>query len=248
MTSLLFSAKPRALYHSSVLLQEGSALAILSALFEDSTTPIDSNAFTSSILPLLESHNEAAQSAAGSPSVLAAVFGLVMGVVQLIVGLSIAAYAINKGFQIVSGLLSGIEIWAEVKKRNAAVALLAAGVVISYTNVIAGGIKAMTTGLQSLANGELSSGIGAVIGGALNLLVAVMVASFAITVTFKVMDKLTGNINEKEEFKNGNVAIGIVYAGILIGVSGLISAGVSGIGGAVTSFLSALLDTFDVFH
>lgn len=200
------------------------------------------------VLPLLETTNEGAQAASTSPSILGAGFGLLMGVVQLIVGLSIAAFAINKGFQIVSGLLSGIEIWAEVKKRNSAVALLAAGVVISYTNVIAGGIKAMTTGLQNLANGELSSGIGAVIGGALNLLVAILVASFAITVTFKVMDKLTGNINEKEEFKNGNVAIGIVYAGILIGVSGLISAGVSGIGGAVTTFLSALLEYFNVFH
>jgi uncharacterized membrane protein YjfL (UPF0719 family) len=179
--------------------------------------------------------------------VLGAAFGLLMGLVQLIVGLSIAAFAINKGFQIVSGLLSGIEIWSEVKKRNAAVALLAAGVVISYTNVIAGGIAAMTTGLQSLVNGELSAGVGAVIGGALNLLVAIMVASFAITVTFKVMDKLTENINEKEEFKNGNIAIGIVYAGILIGVSGLISAGVSGIGASVTSFLSALLEYFNVF-
>ncbi|MCE9596192.1 MAG: hypothetical protein K8S98_18535, partial [Planctomycetes bacterium] len=112
------------------------------------------------VLPLLETTNEGAQAASTGPSILGAGFGLLMGVVQLIVGLSIAAFAINKGFQIVSGLLSGIEIWAEVKKRNSAVALLAAGVVISYTNVIAGGIKAMTTGLQNLANGELSSGIG----------------------------------------------------------------------------------------
>lgn len=199
------------------------------------------------LFPVLAQSNEAAAPAAGQ-SVLGAAFGLLMGIVQLIVGLSIAAFAINKGFQIVSGLLSGIEIWAEVRKRNAAVALLAAGVVISYTNVIAGGIAAMTTGLQNLVNGELSSGIGAVVGGALNLVIAIMVASFAITVTFRVMDKLTQNINEKEEFKNGNIAIGIVYAGILIGVSGLISAGVSGIGASVTAFLSALLDYFDVFH
>ncbi|MCK6449102.1 MAG: DUF350 domain-containing protein [Planctomycetes bacterium] len=198
------------------------------------------------LFPVLAQSNDAAAPAAGQ-SVLGAAFGLLMGIVQLIVGLSIAAFAINKGFQIVSGLLSGIEIWAEVRKRNAAVALLAAGVVISYTNVIAGGIAAMTTGLQNLVNGELSSGIGAVVGGALNLVIAIMVASFAITVTFKVMDKLTQNINEKDEFKNGNIAIGIVYAGILIGVSGLISAGVSGIGASVTAFLSALLDYFDVF-
>ncbi|MBI5432417.1 MAG: DUF350 domain-containing protein [Planctomycetes bacterium] len=203
--------------------------------------------FLTNLFPVLVQANDATHPASSGPNILGALLGLLMGVVQLVVGLSIAAFAINKGFQIVSGLLSGIEIWAEVKKRNAAVALLAAGVVISYTNVIAGGIAAMTTGLQNLVSGELSAGVGAVIGGALNLIVAIMVASFAITVTFKVMDKLTNNINEKDEFKNGNIAIGIVYAGILIGVSGLISAGVSGIGAAVTSFLSALLEYFNVF-
>jgi uncharacterized membrane protein YjfL (UPF0719 family) len=188
-----------------------------------------------------------AQAAAEGPSILGAGLGLLMGVVQLVVGLSIAAYAINKGFEIVSGLLSGIEIWAEVKKRNAAVALLAAGVVISYTNVIAGGIHAMTGGLQSLVDGELSAGVGALIGGGLNLLVAILVASLAITLTFKVMDRLTQNVDEKEEFKNGNIAVGIVYAGILIGVSELISAGVSGIGASVTAFLSAVFDYFHAF-
>ncbi len=187
------------------------------------------------LLPVLPN-----QSTATEPGLLGAGLGLVMAVVQLLVGLFIAAFAINKGFQIVSGLLKGIDIWVEVKKRNAAVALLAGGVVISYTNVIAGGINAMTKGLQNLIGGDISAGVSTVIGGGLNLLVAIVVASFAITVTFKVMDKLTTNIDETDEFKNGNVAIGIVYAGILIGVSGLISAGVSGIGSGVTTFLSAL--------
>jgi uncharacterized membrane protein YjfL (UPF0719 family) len=74
--------------------------------------------------------------------------------------------------------------------------------------------------------------------------VAVGVASFAITVVFRVMDKLTTTIDEKAEFKNGNVAIGAVYCGILIGVSSLVAAGVSGIGSGVSLFLSALVGTF----
>ena len=72
------------------------------------------------------------------------------------------------------------------------------------------------------------------------LVVALIVAGFAISWTFKVMDKLTTNINEKEEFKNNNVAIGIVYAGILVGASDLISAGVAGVSSAVTNALNVV--------
>ncbi len=191
-------------------------------------------------LSVVEQANTAAQGSS-SPGLLGALLGLVLGILQFIVGLAIAAFAINKGFALVSKMLDGLNIWGEVKKRNVAVALLAAGVVISYTNVIGGGIASMTKGLGSLTNMDWSSGVSAILGGVINLVIAILVAGFGISVTFNVMDKLTTDINEKEELKGGNVAIGIVYAGILIGVSGMISAGVSGIGQALTNFFDTLI-------
>lgn len=196
-----------------------------------------------SLFPFLSLFAQAdtAAQASSSQGIVGAGLGLVLGVIQFIVGLSIAAFAINKGFALVSKMLDGLNIWAEVKKRNAAVALLAAGVVISYTNVIGGGIASMTKGLGSLTSMDWGSGVSAIVGGVINLVIAIVVAGFGISVTFNVMDKLTTDINEKDELKGGNVAIGIVYAGILIGVSGMISAGVSGIGQAVTSFLNTII-------
>jgi uncharacterized membrane protein YjfL (UPF0719 family) len=98
----------------------------------------------------------------------------------------------------------------------------------------------MTNGLTSVVSGSFSHGLSALIGGVVNLLVALFVAGFAISWTFKAMDKLTTNINEKDEFKNGNVAIGIVYAGILIGASDLIAAGVAGVSSALTATLNVI--------
>lgn len=192
-------------------------------------------------LTVVEQANTAAQ-ASSSHGLLGSLLGLVLGILQFIVGLAIAAFAINKGFALVSKMLDGLNIWAEVKKRNVAVALLAAGVVISYTNVIGGGIASMTKGLGSLTNMDWSSGVSAILGGVINLVIAILVAGFGISVTFNVMDKLTTDINEKEELKGGNVAIGVVYAGILIGVSGMISAGVSGIGQALTAFFDTIIN------
>jgi uncharacterized membrane protein YjfL (UPF0719 family) len=183
----------------------------------------------------------AAAAPAQESGLLGAALGLVLGVIQFLVGLSLAAFAINKGFALVSRMLDGLNIWAEIKKRNAAVALLAAGVVLSYTTVIGGGIASMTQGLASLASADWSSGVSAIVAGVFNLVIAILVAGFGISVTFKVMDRLTTDIDEKAELRGGNVAIGIVYAGILVGVSGMISAGVSGIGGALTKFLDTLI-------
>lgn len=168
--------------------------------------------------------------------------GLLLGLIQLIVGLSLAAFSITKGLELLSRLLGGLNIWNEIKAKNVSVALLAAGVVISYTRVISGGIDAMTRSLLTLgANGVLNGVIG-LVAGVINLVVAIAVASFAITVVFRVMDKLTKGIDEKAEFRSNNVAIGVVYCGILIGVSALVSAGVTGIGSGVSLFLSALVD------
>ena len=171
--------------------------------------------------------------------VVGALGAVVLGFVQLIVGLSIAAFAITKGLSLLSKLLGGVDIWAEIKKQNLAVALLAAGVVISYCTVIGSGIESMTGALLVLGTDPIG-GITGLVSGVLNLAIAIMVASFAITVVFKVMDKLTIGIDEKVEFANGNIAIGIIYCGTLIGVSGLVANGVKGIGKPIAMLLTAL--------
>ncbi len=186
----------------------------------------------------------AAETAApgGWAAVGGSVGGLLLGVIQLIVGLSLAAFSINKGLQLLSKLLGGLDIWGEIKAKNVAVALLAAGVVISYTRVISGGIDAMTRSLFTLGAGGVLNGVIGLVAGVINLFVAIGVASFAITVVFRVMDQLTVSIDEKAEFKANNAAIGVIYCGILIGVSSLVSAGVTGIGSGVSLFLGAVVD------
>jgi uncharacterized membrane protein YjfL (UPF0719 family) len=185
---------------------------------------------------------QASTSAASAPAtdMKGALIGLALGALQLIVSLAIFTFAINNGLKVVSKMIEGIDIWGEIKKKNIAVALLAAGAVIAYVNVVAGGVESMTSGLTSVVSGSFSHGLSALIGGVVNLLVALFVAGFAISWTFKAMDKLTTNINEKDEFKNGNVAIGIVYAGILIGASDLIAAGVAGVSSALTATLNVM--------
>jgi len=170
---------------------------------------------------------------------------LLMAVIQLAISLTIVAFTINRGFALLSSLLNkagqNLNIWQEIKNRNLAVAMMGAGVVISYCNVIGSGISSMSNVLGNLVHQSLAQSFVGLLSSVVNIVVAIAVASFAITVVFKVMDRLTTDIDEVKELKANNTAIGVVYAGLIIGVSFLVSSGVTSIGLGVNALLGALL-------
>lgn len=195
------------------------------------------------MLSVLLASSEAASEGGKLSAIGGASVGLVASVIQLVVGLTIASFAIKKGLDLLSRLLSDgspFNIWAEIKNRNVAVALLGAAVVFSYCNVIGSGLESVSGVLAGLRDQRLIVSLMGLVGAAVNLAVAIAVASFAITVVFRVMDKFTTDIDEKAEFRNGNAAIGAIYCGILIGVSFLVSSGVSSIGVGVSNLLGAI--------
>ncbi|MEN9361680.1 MAG: hypothetical protein RL095_3215 [Verrucomicrobiota bacterium] len=188
-----------------------------------------------------------------SNGIFAAAAGLLVSVIQVCVGLAIASFSIITGFKILGKLLAkdgkDFDVWPALKNGNNAVALLAAGIVIAYTNVVSTGIKSMSdicgSVLKNLDSADAwKDGVSGFLGAGINLIIALAVASFAITVVFKIMDKLTKDIDENAEFAKGNTAIGILYAGIIIGVSQLVSGAVTGIGKGIGNFFSAILNSF----
>ncbi|MEM3513276.1 MAG: DUF350 domain-containing protein, partial [Thermoplasmata archaeon] len=101
------------------------------------------------------------------------------------------------------------------------------------TQVITSGIRGMTTAITT--NPSLLGFIAALI----SVLIGILLASLGITLAFKALDKLTKNIDETEELNKKNLAVGILIAGILYGVSSMIAAAVSGIGGAIAAAMGA---------
>jgi len=185
----------------------------------------------------------------GEPSACAQLGGgflqLLMAIIQLCIALTIVAFAIKKGFDLLTKLLNkagkSLDLWQEVRNKNVAVALLCAAVVISYCNVIGSGIDSMSNVLGNIASQSIWLSLIGLIAAIINLIVAIAVASFAITIVFKVMDKLTTNIDEVAELKANNIAVGAVYCGLIIGVSFLVSSGVTSIGMGVNAVLDGCL-------
>ncbi len=153
--------------------------------------------------------------------------GLGIGVLQLIVGLVLAIASIYIGLSMFGKFTKGINEEEELKKGNVAVGILMAAIILSIANVVQAGVIGLTSALTT------GFSMNAIIGGVVQLIVAIVLAVVAIYIAINVLDKITKNIDEMEELKKGNVAVAVLMAGVLIAVSFVVQAGVSGIARAI---------------
>ncbi len=63
----------------------------------------------------------------------------------------------------------------------------------------------------------------------LQMLIGIGLSIGAVYVSLRIFDRLTHNLDEWKEMKKGNVAIGILLAGIILSIGIIIESGVSGI-------------------
>ncbi|MFZ2456624.1 MAG: DUF350 domain-containing protein [Candidatus Altiarchaeia archaeon] len=155
------------------------------------------------------------------------IMGVGIGVVQLIVGLILAIASIYIGLSMFGKFTKGIDEEEELKKGNVAVGILQAAIILSIANVVQSGVVGLTGALT------LGFSVNAIIAGVIQLLVGIILAVVAIYMAINVLDKITKGIDEMAEIKKGNVAVAILMAGVLIAVSFVVQAGVSGIARAV---------------
>jgi uncharacterized membrane protein YjfL (UPF0719 family) len=155
------------------------------------------------------------------------ILGIGIGVVQLIVGLVLAIASIYIGLSMFGKFTKGINEEEELKKGNVAVGILQAAIILSIANVVQSGVVGLTGALT------LGFSINAIIAGVIQLIVGLILAVVAIYMAINVLDKITKGIDEMAEIKKGNVAVAILMAGVLIAVSFVVQAGVSGIARAI---------------
>lgn len=177
---------------------------------------------------------------AADPTVSSALLGLVIALVQLAVGLGFAMLAVYAGIRIFDKLTTGIDEMAELRRGNTAIGVLMGAVVIAYATVIAGGVSSLTNVVLSIGNKSLvETGI-ALLGGVINLLIGLGLASFAITMALRIFGKITKDMDEQAELKRGNLAVAFLLAAILFAVATVIAAGVASVGTAISGLGSAL--------
>jgi uncharacterized membrane protein YjfL (UPF0719 family) len=177
---------------------------------------------------------------AAKPDVNTALVGLAVSVIQVLVSLGFAMLAVYAGIRIFDKFTKGIDEMAELKRGNIAIGVLLAAVILSYATVIAGGVGSLTNVVLNIASQSVKASIVALVGGIINLLVALGLASAAIYLALSIFGKITKDMDEEAELRRGNVAVALLLAGILLAVSTVIAAGVASVGTAIGTLGQAI--------
>jgi uncharacterized membrane protein YjfL (UPF0719 family) len=150
---------------------------------------------------------------------------------QLLVGLLLAMGSVYLGIKMFDKLTEGIDEIKELKRGNAAVAILLGAIIFSIANVVESGVYGLTQSVvPGLTTMELSA---ALVIGLVNLALGIVLAILSIYIAISILDKITIDIDEFRELKRGNVAIAIMMAAVILSVSFVIK-------GAVAAMASAL--------
>ena len=174
------------------------------------------------------------------PSLGAASLGLLIALIQLAVSLGFAMLAVYAGIRIFDRLTTDIDEMAELRRGNTAVGILMGAVVIAYATVIAGGVASLTNVVLGIAGKTIIQTIIALVGGLINLLIGLGLASVAITMALRIFGKITKEMDEQAELKRGNVAVAFLLAAILFAVATVIASGVASVGAAISNLGAAL--------
>ena len=177
---------------------------------------------------------------ATQPSLGGASLGLLIALIQLLVSLGFAMLAVYAGIRIFDKLTTGIDEMAELRRGNTAIGILMGAVVIAYATVIAGGVASLTNVVIGIGDKSLIETGVSLVGGLINLLIGLGLASVAITMAMRIFGKITKEMDEQAELKRGNLAVAFLLAAILFAVATVISSGVASVGAAISNLGAAL--------
>jgi len=148
--------------------------------------------------------------------------GVFLGLVRLFIGLILSIGGVYAAVRIIDRLTRGMSELGELKKGNTAIGVLIVGVVLSVALIIEPVVGETMTSM----NGGLTSFIAAFVVGLLNVAIALVIAIFTIYISIRLVDEITVDINEMEELKKNNIAIALMMASVILGISFVIKGSV----------------------
>jgi uncharacterized membrane protein YjfL (UPF0719 family) len=157
---------------------------------------------------------------------------LVTGVVQVILSLIIAVTLVYISSKIFRRLISGINEADELKKNNVAVAILNGAIILALILVVKKSIEsAITIFGNTLRNPDavLSSYIQSAMIMIGHIILGGMIAFTTIYTALQIFMWLTEDLDELNEIKENNTAVGILLGIIIVSMALLLQPGVDAI-------------------
>jgi uncharacterized membrane protein YjfL (UPF0719 family) len=167
---------------------------------------------------------------------------VVLGVVEFILTLVIGFFMVLATYKILLRLTPRFDQEKQLHRRNTAVGLVLGSILVGEAVIIMQAIYPVMAVVQiyTLDSGKgfgaLLRTVGLVIG---DILLAGLLAVLSILLTFRLFDKLTPGIDEYQEIREGNIAIAVFMALVIIAMSLIVSSGVAALIRALIPFPKA---------
>ncbi len=142
---------------------------------------------------------------------------LVVWVLQIVIAVSACAISIYGAVHIFDKSTTKVKEWEEIKKGNVAVAILLGGVIFSIIMIILPAVSHLLYGVFSI-DAFHSTFVFAIVTAInlINLAISLIVATVVVAFSFKIIDAITKDIDEQKEIKNGNIAVALLTAFVLV--------------------------------
>ena len=157
------------------------------------------------------------------------VLEVMLAITKVLIGVVLAVVAVNIGlilFEKIThmGKMGKLDILKELENGNAAVAILMVGVVLAIAIVIRSGILSLTN-IPSFDTVYAWN----VVWGFAQMLISILISIISIYLALWVLRRFMEGKDIITDIKDGNIAMGIVIAGIVISIAFIIEASVAGI-------------------
>lgn len=158
---------------------------------------------------------------------------VLLGFAQLIVSIILGAVVAFLSFYLFQWFTRDLDEWEELRQGNPAVGVVLGATIVSVALMLRPALAVDSTkwdvGYQVYVKILLAQ--------ALQLAVGLILAVLALGCALLIFAALTRGIDETEELKKGNLAVGGLLAGVVVGVGMIVSQAVSQIMITVSSLL-----------
>jgi|FaiFalFF_MnMetaG_3_1042247.scaffolds.fasta_scaffold06226_4 uncharacterized membrane protein YjfL (UPF0719 family) len=181
-------------------------------------------------------------------ALLEALFDLVIAVLQLVFGVALALFSITVAINILNRATKDINEFEELRKKNLAVGVYIAGILIAVGNVVGQAVSGVSKAVVPGAF-NLSALIGGLVQLFIGLPLAIVVITWAQNRVYSWLVRAASKLprvevekfNIQDELKSGNLAVAVVLFGTFLAISLVISQGIAFLSEPIASALRALI-------
>lgn len=152
-----------------------------------------------------------------------------IGAIEIILALTVGVFLIYFGFQLLSKVVRDLEVIESLKTNNISVSIVIGTIILSIVYVVRGAIDpavAVFTMLFRNTRTDILTVISHFLLILLQILITAVTAFAGIYIAMKFFMWLTKDLQEIEEIRKNNIAVGIVLAVVIFSIALLLEPGI----------------------